>query len=204
MRIGIDIDGVVSDSYPAWLEELNQHFGKNISVLNDYEMHLVFDVPWEDMDNFFASNVERLFMMTKPICGARESIQTLLREGHEVIFVTARTLEEKDVTLRWLSLHGIPYEHVLFSGLKSKVDLIKQWEIEVFIEDYQVNAKMIAESGVPVFLLNASYNQVELSHGIKRCQNWDEILAGIKHLSLRKKSKSDMRCVNLEPRLSGG
>jgi len=182
VRIGIDIDGVVSDSYPAWLEELNRHYGKNITVIDDYAMHLVFDVPWDDMNNFFIANVERLFMMAEPVCGAKEGIETLLREGHELVYITARTPEEKDVTVRWLTLHGIPHEHVLFTGFKSKVDLVKQWGIEAFIEDYQVNAKMIAESGVPVFLLNTTYNQVDLSTGITRCQSWNEILEEIQRL----------------------
>lgn len=187
MRIGIDIDGVVSDSYPAWLEELNRHYGKNITVIDDYEMHLAFDVPREDMNNFFTCNSERLLMMPKPVSGAKEGIETLLQEGHEAIYITARTHEEKDVTVRWLIGCGIPHEHVLFTAFKSKVDLVKQWKIEVFVEDYLVNAKAIAECGIPVFLLNTSYNQEELPAGITRCQNWNEILEGIRLLTIEHK-----------------
>jgi len=180
VRIGVDIDGVVSDSYPFWLDELNRHFGKNITVIDDYDMHLVFNVPREDMNNFFVGNVERLMTMPKPVPGAKEGIEALLQEGHEVIYVTARTVEEKDVTVRWLTMSEIPHEHVLFTGFKSKVDVVKEWGIEVFIEDYHVNAKLIAESGVPVLLLDTSYNQKELTTGITRCHSWDEILAGIR------------------------
>ena len=190
MRIGVDIDGVVSDSYPVWLQELNLHYGKNITVITDYDMHLVFDVPSDDMNNFFVGNVERLLMMPKPVSGAKEGIETLLREGHEVIYVTARTLEQKDITVRWLIMNEIPHEHerVLFSGFKSKVDLVKQWGIEVFIEDYQVNAKAIAESGIPVLLLNATYNQDKpLQTGITRCQSWKQILEGMRQLNLKEK-----------------
>lgn len=182
MRIGVDIDGVISDSYPAWLQELNRHYGKNVTVLEDYEMHLVFDVPWDDMNDFFVRHVERLFTIPKPISGAKEGIETLLQEGHEVIYVTARTPEEEDITLRWLSQYEIPYEHVIFTGFKSKVDLVQQREIEVFIEDYHVNAKAIAASGVPVLLLNTSYNQVELPSGVTRCQDWNQILEEIRQL----------------------
>lgn len=190
MRIGVDIDGVISDSYPYWLQELNLHYGKNITVITDYDMHLVFDVPSDDMNNFFVGNVERLLMMPKPVSGAKEGIETLLREGHEVIYVTARTPEQKDITVRWLTMNGIPHEHerVLFSGFKSKVDLIKQWGIEVFIEDYQVNARAIAESGVPVLLLNASYNiEKQLSMGITRCQSWNEIIEGMRQFKPKEK-----------------
>lgn len=176
MRIGVDIDGVISDSYTVWLGELNQYYGKNISVLEDYEMHLVFDVPWDDMNNFFVQNVEKLFMLPHPMKGAKQGIESLLAEGHEVIYVTARSTEEEEVTLRWMDKYRIPYENILFSGLKSKVELVKQWQLEFFIEDYMKNAKAIADSGVPVLLLNASYNQGELSKGIKRCKNWMEIV----------------------------
>ncbi|EGW39805.1 hypothetical protein [Desulfosporosinus sp. OT] len=193
MRIGVDIDGVVSDSYPVWLQELNLHYGKNITVITDYQLHLVFDVPSDDMNNFFVGNVERLLMTPNPVPGAKEGIESLLREGHEVIYVTARTPEEKEITVQWLSKHEIPHEHerVLFSGFKSKVDLVKQWGIEVFIEDYQVNAKAIAECGVPVLLLNASYNQEkQLSSGITRCQSWNEILERMRAVQSKEKGSA--------------
>jgi len=181
VRIGVDIDGVVSDSYPCWLKELNQHFGKKLTVIDDYEMHLAFEVSREAMNEFFVCNAEHLLITPKPIPGAKEGIEALLRDGHEVIYITARTPEERDVTVRWFKQCGIPHkhEHVLFSGFNGKLELVKHWEIEAFIEDYQVNAKLIAESGVPVFLLNASYNQEELPPGITRCHSWDEIIEGI-------------------------
>lgn len=187
MRIGVDIDGVVSDSYPFWLTELNQYFGKNITVIDDYEMHLAFDVSRKVLNDYFVSNAERLLITPKPVTGAKEGIETLLRDGHEVIYITARTAQERDVTLRWFTTCGIPHkeEHVLFAGFSSKLELVKLWEIEAFIEDYQVNAKLIAESGVPVFLLNASYNQEELPTGITRCRSWDEILEGIQASTVR-------------------
>lgn len=184
MRIGVDIDGVVSDSYPYWLQELNRHFGKDVKIITDYDMHTIFDVPRSDMNDFFVSNVESLLFMPDIVVGAKEGIETLVKEGHEIIYVTARAPEEKDVTLRWLAKGDIPHEHVLFSGFNSKVDLVKEWEIEVFIEDYHVNAQQIAEIGVPVFLLTTSYNQAHegLPEGITRCQNWEDIVEGIRTL----------------------
>ncbi|SHI60277.1 5' nucleotidase, NT5C type [Desulfosporosinus lacus] len=182
MRIGVDIDGVISDSYPIWLQELNRHYGKNIPFIDDYNMHVAFDVTTEDMNDFFETNIERLLMMPEPVPGAKEGIETLLQEGHEIIYITARTPEQKDLTVRWFALREIHHKHVLFTGFGSKVDFVKEWGIEAFIEDYQVNAKLIAECGVPVFLLNASYNQEELPPGITRCHSWEEIITGIQEL----------------------
>lgn len=183
MRIGIDLDGVVSDSYTAWLPELNRYYGKNITVLEEYDIHLVYDVSWEDMNDFFVENMEHLFMMPRPVSGAKEVIHKFLRQGHEIYFVTARRPEDEETTLRWLKKHEIPYDAVLFSNFKSKVDLIQKWEVEIFIEDYPVNAEMIAASGVPVLLLDASYNRCGLPRGVKRCQDWPEIFDIIKRHS---------------------
>lgn len=183
MRIGVDIDGVISDSYPAWLGELNQYYGKNITALEDYEMHLVFDVPCDDMNNFFVQNVERLLDIPHPVKGAREGIESLLQAGHEVVYLTARSQEEEELTSCWMRKNGIPYERILFSGHKSKVDFVKQCKLELFIEDYMVNAKAISELGIPVLLLDASYNQGELPQGVLRCQNWQEILTEIQRIS---------------------
>ncbi|WP_407314589.1 5' nucleotidase, NT5C type [Desulfosporosinus sp. SB140] len=191
MRIGVDIDGVVSDSYPYWLQELNQYFGKDIKTITDYDMHKVFEVPSTDMNDFFVGNAERLLFMPEIVAGAKEGIETLIKEGHEIVYVTARTPEEKDVTLRWFLKREIPHEHVLFSGFNSKVSLVKEWDIEAFVEDYHVNAKQIAEIGVPVFLLTASYNQdhEELPGAIMRCQSWQDIVEGIRKLKDIKKDE---------------
>ncbi|MHB1654259.1 MAG: 5' nucleotidase, NT5C type [Desulfitobacteriaceae bacterium] len=182
MRIGVDIDGVIADSYPAWLKELNRHYGKNISVLEDYDMHLVFDVAWDDMNDFFVENVDHLLGIPQPVVGAKEGIETLIQEGHDIFYITARRPEEEAITLDWLRRYNIPYETVLFSGFKSKVDLVQQWNMQAFIEDHLANAKDISGLGIPVFLLATSYNQGELSPQVTRCQNWSEILQGLRHL----------------------
>ncbi|WP_088187424.1 hypothetical protein [Desulfosporosinus sp. FKA] len=184
MRIGVDIDGVVSDSYPYWMQELNQYFGKDVKTITNYDMHRDFEVPRSDMNDFFVGNAERLLFMPNIVAGAKEGIEALIKEGHEIIYVTARTPEEKDVTIRWLAKSEIPHEHVLFSGFNSKVDLVKEWGIKAFIEDYHVNAQEIAAIGVPVFLLTTSYNlnYEELSQGIKRCRSWKDIVEGIREL----------------------
>lgn len=184
MRIGVDIDGVTSDSYTVWLEELNRYYGKNIEVLEDYHLELVYNVPWDDMNDFFVENVERLFMLPLPMKGAKQGIETLLAKGHEVIYVTARSPEEKDVTLRWMDKYKIPYDNIIFAGMTNKVDLVKEWQLELFIEDYSGNAEAIAKSGVQVLLLDSTYNQGELPAGVTRCRNWKQIVQEIEKIKL--------------------
>ncbi len=175
MRIGVDIDGVVSDSYTFWLGELNRHYGKNVKEIHDYQMHLIFDVPWEDMNNFFIENVERLFMTPSPMPGARGALDRL-RRAHQIYLVTARREVEEEITLRWLGLHKIPYDELMVVGDRNKAEVCLEYRLELFIEDYAGNAAKIAAAGVPVIILDAPYNRVDLPREVTRCYNWGQIL----------------------------
>ncbi|HWJ02775.1 MAG TPA: hypothetical protein VNU93_03785 [Verrucomicrobiae bacterium] len=174
MLIGVDIDGVVSDSYPYWLGELNKHYNKQVKELYRYEMHLIFDVPWEDMNQFFVANVDRLFMIPQPMPGARRVLE-FLRRKHEIHLVTARRREEEDVTREWLQKHHIPYDKLMVVGDRSKAEICREQGIELFIEDYAVNADMISKTGIPVIIFDAPYNRVELPQTVMRCHNWGQI-----------------------------
>lgn len=179
MRIGVDIDGVVADSYSYWLGELNKHYDKDIKAIYQYEMHLIFDVPWEDMNKFFNDNVERLFIGPSPMPGARHGLE-LLQQEHEIVLVTARREVEEEITLRWLKLHQIPYNQLFVVGDRSKAEICLEQVIDIFIEDYAVNAKLIAEVGCPVLLFDAPYNRVDLPKGVQRCYNWGQVVQKIR------------------------
>ncbi|MDR3270494.1 MAG: hypothetical protein LBT32_03115 [Peptococcaceae bacterium] len=176
MRIGIDIDGVVSDSYPLWMRELNGRFQKNITTLERYELHLVYNIPPEEFTGFFVQNREMLLGDPQPVRGAQAGIESILGWGHEIIYVTARRPEEEDLTKAWLLKHGFPYERVLFSNLGGKEKMALQWGMRLFIEDYLVNASKISQRGVPVLLLDTTYNRGDLPSGVTRCRDWSEIL----------------------------
>ncbi|MDA8441333.1 MAG: hypothetical protein M0Z55_03060 [Peptococcaceae bacterium] len=174
MRLGVDIDGVVADSYPFWLGELNRYYGKDIKAIHRYEMHLIFDVPWEHMNQFFVANVENLFMAPTPMPGARTALAKLSIE-HEIILVTARREVEEEITRRWLELHQIPFTKLMVVGDRSKAEVCAEEGIDLFVEDYAINAALIAASGMPVLILDATYNRVELPQNVIRCYNWGQI-----------------------------
>lgn len=176
LTIGLDIDGVVADSFPVFLEAINEHFGKDITKIDNYDMTEVFDVSDKDLDRFFDRHVEYLYSSPKPMDGAQEAITTWLQAGHEIVFVTARKCgREENVTLKWFEQHGIPVDKAVFTGGLSKAYAVQDYGINVFVDDFMTNALEIATIGVPVLLMDAPYNQGKLPKGVTRCYNWDEI-----------------------------
>lgn len=186
LKIGLDIDGVVADSFPVFIAELNKHYGKDITELENYDMAKVYNVNWEDMNQFFVDNMEYLFSLPLPMKGAVESIKTLLARGHEIIYVTARKCgAEERMTLKWMAENKIPCEKIVFMGAESKTFAVREHGIDLFIEDFMSNALEIEAMGVPVLLLDAPYNRGKLPQGVIRCRDWSEIMCQIEEIRKR-------------------
>lgn len=180
----MDIDGVVADSFPVFLKEINKYYGKNVTTIDHYDMAKVFNVPWEEMRCFFEENMEYLYRSPKPVPGAVSGIYSLLEKGHEIIYVTARTCgAQEEVTCRWFDDHKIPREKIVFAGGASKTQAVKDFAIDIFVEDFIGNALDIASLGIPVLLLDSPYNQADLPPDIIRCYSWKEILDNIERVS---------------------
>lgn len=176
LKIGLDIDGVLADSFPVFRTELNKYYGKNVLKIDDYDIAKVYDVDWEDLEIFFNEKVEYLFSAPKIMDGALETINQWLASGHEIIIVTARRkgLEEK-ITLEWLQKNSVPHDKIVFAGGASKTIAVREYQIDVFVDDFMSNALEIAALDVPVLLLDAPYNQGKLPGGVVRCYDWEDI-----------------------------
>jgi len=51
--------------------------------------------------------------MAKPLDDAIEAIRTIKSHGHTIIIYSARTWSEYEMTVDWLSRHGIPYDQLI-------------------------------------------------------------------------------------------
>ena len=180
LKIGLDIDGVVADSFPVFIRELNRHYGKDIKELNNYDMTEIYGVAWDEMSQFFHDNMDYLFSAPKPMPGAVDSINYLLEAGHEIIYVTARASgAEEKITCKWFEDNKIYRKKAYFTGGMSKTFAVKENAVDIFVDDFLTNALEIASLGVPVLLMDSPYNQGKLPQGVIRCYCWEDILCHI-------------------------
>ncbi|HHV65612.1 MAG TPA: hypothetical protein GXX46_11195 [Peptococcaceae bacterium] len=187
LKIGLDIDGVVANSFPVFLRELNKHYGKNLAQIDNYKMTELFEVSQEDLSAFFDANVEYLYFAPEPMAGALATIESWFQAGHEIIFITARKLGiQEQVTRKWFKKYGLPDEKIIFAGGASKTFAVREYCLDVFVEDFTTNAFEIAAIGVPVLLLDAPYNQGKLPTGVTRCYNWEDIKCEVAKLACSK------------------
>lgn len=197
MRIGIDIDGVLTN-----IEEFTlNHFSKFCVEHNveytikkaSYELHEVFNVDknvendfWQEFIFYYAEN-------EKPREFAKEVIDQLKKQGNEIYILTARYYTNLDnelgsrmrkVVENWLKKNEIFYDKLIFSkaDMERKVDEIKEYKIDLMIEDNPNNIKELSEI-TKVICYDTSYNKDCMGDNIIRCFSWYDIMHAINELA---------------------
>jgi len=152
MNYGLDIDGVVCD-FVTNARRLADSLELDLS-----DRDLVLD--YENMPDEYESVLEdRSFWLNmKPIKDSWHVVNDLFGKGHDVHFVTSRAKESAIlVTGRWLEEWGFMYSDVHFATNGRKVELYKELEMDVFVDDNPRVVDEINKIGMGI-LMSQDYN----------------------------------------------
>ena len=185
MRIGIDIDGVLTD-FEKWQLEVGSKFfikyNKNIVNPSGYDSEDVFDAT-KEMDSEFWHDYLYDYAKNEPARKfAGEVIDKLKNKGYKIYIITARYLtdrnddlgkEMRNIVIEWLKENSINYDKIIFSP-EDKFEICKENNINIMIEDKVENINNISEI-IPVVCFNASYNKVCNGKNIYRAYTWYDV-----------------------------
>lgn len=161
-KIGLDIDEVLCDWLGAWRE--------------------LYDIKDAPTSWFFDREIrQRLTDMKEK--GILESFYTGLSplikpedipfEPH--CYITSRPCS-LDTTIKWLDDNGFPTKPVFCVGVgQSKVDVAKEAEIEIFVDDSFDNFKALNDAGICCYLYDTPHNQ-RYDVGFKRLYSLKELV----------------------------
>ena len=194
MRIGIDIDGVLTnidqflfDYYAKFLFDNNVDF--SFSKF-DYDTNKVFGVTEKIEDDFWDKYLDFYARTEKARPFAAEVIKKLKNDGHEIFIVTKRYACDRDdktgkkarkTVTNWLKKNDIYYDKIVFCKSSYKVDEIIQNNIDIMIDDNPKNIESVANI-IPVLEFVASYNFEVSGPNIIKCLSWYDIYNKIKSL----------------------
>ena len=179
-RIGIDIDGVIANTQPIIIEELNKHFSRNY-ILQDFvnfDPLEKYGINRQELHQFIMERELVLIESAKPMPGAIESINKLITD-YQINIISARTPEYHHNTLNWFARYNISFDSIVHTGTHDKRSHSKKAQVQLFIEDNLKNAVQISSLGIPVYLFDATYNQGELPPLVHRKFSWEEIITVI-------------------------
>lgn len=196
MRIGIDIDGVLTDIEQWQLDYGSKFFyeeyGLSIKDYKGYETNEIFDVDIKLDDEFWNKYFRDYSINVEARKFANEVIDKLKEDGHEIYIITARgsflshsadvmSIEEnRNIVLDWLKRNKIEYDKIIFSP-EDKLDICKENDIDIMIEDKPANIENISTQ-LPVICFHAGYNKNCIGDNIIRCYSWYDIYSKINRM----------------------
>lgn len=160
-NIGLDIDGVIADFIGSWLE-LYPDINYSDSWYIDREIITKFDTMKDngELDDFYLN--------LKPLIDPKEITFDFK------CYVTSRPVDSK-ITEKWLSLNKFPEVPVHTVPLrKSKYEILKEHNIDIFIDDSYTNFVDLNNKGILTYLYDRPHNR-KFDVGHLRIKNLSEI-----------------------------
>jgi len=194
MKIGCDIDGVVLEFVPAYLEIFEKRYGRKVLEENIFSFDLWKPLKIskkEAIDITKELFTSKKYPDLKFVEGAKRALLELSK-GNEFNFLTARPDYAKDATQNTFDKNflnqdfPIYYTGDFFNGTLKKSDLCVNLDIKLMIEDNLKTAMECSDAGIDVFLFDRPWNKdfEELTcKNIKRVYNWNEVLKEVKNAS---------------------
>ena len=192
MIIGLDIDNVISDfdggMKPLFLKEDKNKRNTGVIDNNLHYMKGMFDWSDEEVEEFLATVCEDCAKRLRIRRGAREYINKLIQDGHEIVLITYRKepnfLNGEKTTKDWLKVKRINYHKLVLSASPNKTEECKKNNIDVMFDDRAGYVYKMREEGVNCVLVLTKYNLKERKN-LPHVGSWKELYNCVNNLSLR-------------------
>ncbi len=188
MKIGIDIDGVLTDIERYIVDYGTKYCYENnitIDIKNvEYDEMKTFNWNERQAMKFWNEYLEDYVKNCKPRTYAVEVINKL-RKNNEIYLITARNeyglpMEDSkkmpEFTKKWLEDNEIYYDKLVFKPDSEKLEYCLENNIDIMIEDSPNNIKNISEK-MKVMCYNCMYNEDIEGKNIIRVYSWYDILS---------------------------
>lgn len=190
MKIGIDIDNTITNTLPILKEYCKKY--NNTVVKRNLQMHPdgfasynLYDWTEEENMDFCIKYLEEVVMQAEIKENAKEIIQKLKNEGHNINIISSRAIPmfktPYETTEKFLKSHGIVYDKLLVGKIEKKSTCIEN-KLDILIEDEPQFILPISEF-MPIIVFDEIYNNQCEGNNIIKVKNWNEIYEIIKKLN---------------------
>lgn len=189
MKIGIDIDDTIADSYDSFLKcafEYDKTL-RNTGIVSKKRLyHYDFDWTEEEISNFYKVYFGRSFGGVTPKEDAMEILKKLKDEGHRIVYITSRNnMDTKfsayDITMEWMRKYNVPYDEVI-TECNDKEAVCLREKVDVFIDDSQSQCTNTARNKDIMVILYDEFNMHVDYDKSPRVNTWNEIYNIIKSM----------------------
>lgn len=193
MRIGLDIDNVITDFDKKILAEFikEDKNKRNSGIVNPdgYWIKNCFDWSNEEVEDFFNENMQEFAKVLEPRENAKYYMDKLLEEGHRLYLISHRAYPHYttpcEVTEKWLKENNINYTKLILSETTNKSKECKENNIAVMFDDSRSNCYKLQENNVKCYLMATEYNQNH-NEGLNSVKDWKELYEVVNNMNKKK------------------
>ena len=193
MRIGLDIDNVITDFDKKMLDEFlkedKRKRNKGIINPNGNWIKDFFDWSVDEINNFFNNNMEEFAKVLEPRKDTKYYMDKLLKDGHSLYLISHRVyphyLHPYETTVKWLDDNNINYTKLILSKDTNKTAECKENNIDIMFDDGRINCRQLQENNVNCYLMATNYNKRN-TDGLKIVENWKELYEVINKMEKKK------------------
>src|SRR5699024_986873 len=169
MRVGIDIDGTLT-TMDIIVDVFNRETGKNLTTddLIVYDVGECYGLSKDAAVGVWKNHSYEMFKRHLSIWDIEDFMDTWenyktmgKKEKNEIILVTARGEEYREVTEDWLRMNDIKYDE-LHMGYNKKIDAVREHFLDVMVDDKADNIRDIDREsylGCEAFVVDRPYNK---------------------------------------------
>lgn len=183
MRIGIDIDGVILDferTLKTYAELYNYLYLKDGGVKHPEEQYLRDRYEWNNevrMD-FANKYFVKLTKMSSLIPGAKDVIEMLKRDGHELIIISARggTIKEMRAAAEEIfEREGLSFDEAYWQR-EDKLETAKEAKIDIMIDDTDKVCRHLSSNKIRcLYFRDKNMKKLEENEYLTEVANWGEV-----------------------------
>ena len=189
MKIGLDIDGVLTDIHgyihrhaPPYFR---RKFGREVEEKDSCDIRDIFNCPDDEWISYWKKYLPKYVILEPAREGARTFTQTLLKDGHEIFIITKRVFTcrqdimgkiMRGIVRNWLWRNGIRYRELIFCDADipdSKKTACLDKSIDIMIDDEPLNINSIAQVAKAI-CFDTSYNRECTGDNIFRARDFEE------------------------------
>lgn len=186
MKFGFDIDDTLINlrehAFRLYQQKLNRQVApERFQELNCVPIHSLFGLTQEEGGRMWSDLREEIYYTDcPPFPHAVETLQELVRLGHEVYYITARMPEHCERTKAWIEQAGFPVQEGRFycgMGDTEKVQVIEKLGLDFYFDDKPAVLNTLTELPLRVYVRDNSYNR---HLDLPRIVSWSELLDIVK------------------------
>ena len=180
MTIMVDIDDTICNMQQAAIDIFNKKYNTSYKLCDFCDYDVMNCMPLEHATNMLAIYGQAGFYdFVKPIKGAKEGLQKLIHDGHQVYLVTNAIPSIYSEKVEFVKRYFPFIDEAHIVSMKHK----HLFRCDIMIEDCMQN--LLAKPYYYRVCLDQPWNQSnkDYVYDIYRCHNWKDILAAVDKIS---------------------